>query len=162
VATQKLRVQLFKESKSSLVSANRVIRLCQKLVGEFKNHPVLKKSRGKDAEFYELNLVFLNKSKARALNKKFRKRNYATDVLSFSPEAAGEGLGDLVFCPEVLVKQAKDQGHSFKKELDYMVIHGFLHLLGYDHEKNRREELKMMKLQDKLFAKLGTPYRIRL
>jgi probable rRNA maturation factor len=151
----KLRVQCFKESKSSLVSANRVIKLCQKLVGEFKDHPVLKKSLPKNEEFIALTLVFLNKSKARALNKKFRKRDYATDVLSFSPEARGEGLGDLVFCPEVLVKQAKEQGHSFKKELDYMVIHGFLHLLGYDHEKSAREELKMTKLQDKLFSKFS-------
>jgi probable rRNA maturation factor len=151
----KLRVSFFKESKPSLVSANRVIRLCQKLAEEFKNHPVLKRSRRKDVEFYELTLVFLNKSKARSLNKKFRKRSYATDVLSFSPEAGGEGLGDLVFCPDILIKQAKDQGHSFKKELDYMVIHGFLHLLGYDHEKSRREELKMVKLQDKLFSKFS-------
>lgn len=151
----KLRVQCFKESKATLVSANRAIRLCQKLVGEFKNHPVLRKSLREKMEFYELTLVFLTRSKARALNKKFRGRDYATDVLSFSPEARGEGLGDLVFCPEILVKQAKEQGHSFKKELDYMVIHGFLHLLGYDHEKSEREELKMTKLQDKLFSKFS-------
>jgi len=75
-------------------------------------------------------------------------------VLSFSPETRGEGLGELVVCVPVLKRQAAEQGHSFKKELDTMLIHGFLHLLGYDHEKNRKEELKMMRLQDKLLKKM--------
>jgi probable rRNA maturation factor len=101
----------------------------------------------------ELTLVFLPEAQARALNKRFRKRDYATDVLSFAPVEAGN-LGELVICPSVISKQAKEHGMLVREELGYMVLHGFLHLLGYDHEKSAREARVMFALQDELFAKL--------
>lgn len=99
----------------------------------------------------ELTIVFLESAKARKLNRDYRGRDYATDVLSFqSPEG-----GDLALCPQVLKKQAKEQGHSFQQELLTMVVHGVLHLLGYDHEKSEKEAQVMFALQDKILRRIG-------
>lgn len=101
----------------------------------------------------ELTLVFLGKPEARRLNKQFRGKNYPTDVLSFAP-IEPKSLGELVLCPEVLKAQAREQGHAYRNELIYMVLHGVLHLLGYDHERNDREAKKMFKLQEEVYSYL--------
>lgn len=99
-----------------------------------------------------LQLVFLSRPHAKSLNKQFRGRDYATDVLSFD-SMDPESLGELVLCPEVLKKQAGEHGLSFRDELCYMTLHGFLHLLGYDHETSEKEAKKMFQLQDAVFEK---------
>ncbi len=104
----------------------------------------------------ELGLIFLKPGEARRLNKTCRGRDYATDVLSFE----GDGrhmLGELVFCPEVLQRQAKEHGLAYREELGYMVIHGVLHLLGYDHESGSAEARRMYALQDRIFERLCEP-----
>lgn len=100
-----------------------------------------------------LTLVFLQPSKAKKLNYEFRGKNYATDVLSFSGIESGE-LGELVLCPAVLHTQAQDHKLTYQEELGYMIIHGLLHLLGYEHEKSSGEARKMFRLQDRIFDKL--------
>lgn len=101
----------------------------------------------------QLNLVFLDKVEAKKLNYKYRNKNYATDVLSFA-SIEEMHLGDLVICPEVIQKQSQEHGLSIREELGYMVLHGILHLLGYDHEKSKKEAKKMFDLQDGLFEHL--------
>lgn len=101
----------------------------------------------------ELTVVFLAKAQARKLNRQFRGRDYATDVLSFPGEDSS--VGDLVICPDVIKVQARQHDLSFNLELGYMLLHGLLHLLGYDHEGSKREAEKMFRLQDRLFAKLS-------
>lgn len=67
------------------------------------------------------------------LNKLYRGKNYATDILSFAPK---EGtLGELVLCLPTIRSQARRNGLGTKEELGYMLVHGVLPLLGYDHEK---------------------------
>ena len=96
-----------------------------------------------------MNVVFLDAGPARKLNLRYRRKNYATDVLSFMGED-GE-LGELVICPSVVRRQAREHGLTFEEELSYMILHGWLHLLGYDHELGRREERLMFSLQDRIF-----------
>lgn len=110
-----------------------------------------KKLSDKDFKSLEMSIVFLNSVEARALNKKFRKKNYATDVLSFVGQVPF--LGELVMCPQVLTLQARDQKHSFRQETLYMSIHGILHLLGYDHETCQKKAKVMMDLQEELYTK---------
>ncbi len=81
------------------------------------------------------------------------KKNKPTDVLSFDP-IEPDDLGELVLCPSVLRKQAKEHKLKYEIELGYMVIHGVLHLLGYDHEKTEKEAKKMFRLQDLVFDAL--------
>lgn len=99
----------------------------------------------------ELVIVFLNPGPAKKINFEFRKRDYATDVLSFSNP---QGLGELLICPQVIAKQAKEHGLTFNQELSYMLLHGILHLLGYDHEKSKVQAQRMFQLQDEIFAAL--------
>lgn len=100
-----------------------------------------------------LNLVFLNTAPAKKLNLQYRKKNYATDVLSFAGDRH-QLLGELVLCPQVLKKQAKEHGLSYRDELTYMILHGILHLLGYDHERDQKQAKVMFTLQDSIFDKL--------
>ena len=94
--------------------------------------------------------VFVGLAEGRRLNLQFRGRAYATDVLSFAP-VEDASLGELVFCYDVIRKQAVDHQLSFRDELAYMYIHGVLHLLGHDHEKSSSAAKKMFALQDDLF-----------
>lgn len=97
----------------------------------------------------DLTIVFIDPGTAKKMNHQFRGRNYATDVLSF--EGEDDSLGELVLCPQVLKKQAHDHDLSFHQELAYMIIHGVLHLLGYDHEESEKQARVMFKIQDRLF-----------
>lgn len=100
-----------------------------------------------------ITLVFLDSAQMKKINKQFRGKNKPTDVLSFAPVEPGS-LGELLFCLDVLKKQAKEHGHSLEHEFLYMLIHGVLHLLGYDHELSAKEEKLMFRIQDELFETL--------
>lgn len=113
---------------------------------ELKKRKIWPKVRGS----LELTIVFMDPVPAKKLNQQYRDKNYATDVLSFS---TGEGLGELVMCPQVLEKQAKEHGLSFQEETAYMVIHGILHLLGFDHERSKAGAHRMYGIQDQIFAR---------
>lgn len=102
----------------------------------------------------QLTVVFLDLEPARELNLRYRQKNYATDVLSFDGSSSEE-LGELVLCPQVLKVQAREHGLTYQQELTYMVLHGILHLLGYDHEKSKRQEKVMFAIQDEIFEKIS-------
>lgn len=121
------------------------------LVGELKKNKIVIRQK-------ELAIIFLNPNAAKETNQEYRGKNYATDVLSF--EGEGEYLGELVICPHVLKAQAKENSHSFKAELGYMLIHGVLHLLGFDHEKSKKEAAKMFQIQDQVFDRLSDKFEI--
>ena len=87
------------------------------------------------------------------INRQFRKKNKPTDILSFQ-SADPNSLGELLLCTDVLKEQAVRHGHLFSDEVMYMLIHGLLHLLGYDHEASPKEEKLMFRLQDKCFNDL--------
>lgn len=117
------------------------------------NRLAAKKINPRKFQKKELVIAFLPEDEARKLNFTYRQKDYATDVLSFESEDPSS-LGELVICPEVISRQAKEHGLLVREELGYMVLHGFLHLLGFDHEKSEREAKKMFTLQDELFDKL--------
>lgn len=106
----------------------------------------------------DLTIIFLSRSKAKKINSQFRGKDYATDVLSFS-DPEGDVLGELALCPAVLQRQAKDNKHSFQMELNYLLLHGVLHLLGYDHEgttaKHKKQAKIMFQIQDEVFYSLS-------
>lgn len=101
----------------------------------------------------ELILVFVDAREMRVLNRRYRKKNAATDVLSFAATDAS-ALGELVLCPSVLRSQSLRTNLSYRHELGYMIVHGCLHLLGYDHEKSVKAEKQMFGLQDQIFTRL--------
>lgn len=92
----------------------------------------------------DLTLAFVGTDAIRTLNRKFMRRDRPTDVLSFPFGAAGPDgrfyLGDVVIAVPVAARQARERGHGLEEELKLLVIHGFLHLLGYDHRAGVGEE----------------------
>ena len=99
----------------------------------------------------ELTIVFLNKEEAKKLNKQFRNKSYATDILSFESNDP-ESFGELILCSEVIKSQAIEHGLSFRDEAAYMILHGLLHLLGYEHEDDPKRAKIMFDIQDRIFA----------
>lgn len=98
----------------------------------------------------ELTLAFVDETKIRQLNKDFRKKDKVTDILSFSPMSEDE-LGELALCGTILDRQAVEHEVSKNEELGYLLIHGILHLLGYEHEQGGAAAKEMFALQDSLF-----------
>lgn len=101
----------------------------------------------------DVSIVFSDSEFIKEINKKYRNKDKVTDVLSFSESVKGfkgvsSSLGEIIICPLQLKQQAKEQGVSFKEELARILIHGLLHLLGYDHEISKKEEIKMKEREE--------------
>jgi probable rRNA maturation factor len=90
-------------------------------------------------------------ARVRALNRRYRRKDAATDVLSFPADEPGE-LGDVVIAAGVAGRQARSAGHPVAVELRVLALHGLLHLLGYDHE---RDDGRMARLERRLRVKGG-------
>ena len=91
------------------------------------------------------------------LNFQFRGKDTPTDILSFptsEPFFSQGNIGELIICFPILVQQAQGLKHSIFEELDVLLIHGFLHLLGFDHEKDLQEAKKMARWEKKLLQSL--------
>jgi probable rRNA maturation factor len=101
----------------------------------------------------EIHLVFVTQNKIKKLNQDFRSKAKVTDILSFSGFTESE-LGELVLSGQQINRQAKEHQLKNNEELGYLLIHGVLHLLGYEHEKGGQAARQMFELQDKIFAKL--------
>lgn len=107
-----------------------------------------------------LTLRFVNASEGKKLNLAFRKKDYATNVLTFPYEHSKDILlADIVFCLPVMQKEAKEQTKPLKTHLAHLVIHGCLHAQAYDHE-NQKDAEKMEALEVKILNKIGftNPY----
>lgn len=90
----------------------------------------------------------------RRLNRDFRKKDYATDVLSFPSGQALGFLGDIAISFEHAQRQAAEYGHSVGQEIEILMLHGVLHLLGMDHEKDRG---RMARAENQWRTALGLP-----
>jgi len=116
---------------------------------------------GTDAE---LSIVLVDKDEIQNLNAKYRGINTPTDVLSFpQPQDDFEGpclLGDVVISPQVAESQAVKYQHSFEKEMAILLIHGILHLIGFDHEESEEKE-EMQKREEEIFNRLVREKRVR-
>lgn len=109
----------------------------------------------------ELTIRLVDSEEGLALNSQWRQRDYATNVLSF-PAEVPDGLldipllGDLVICVPVVAREAQEQGKSLDAHWAHLVIHGCLHLLGYDHIDDQEAE-EMEALEREMLADLGYP-----
>lgn len=114
----------------------------------------------------EVSVSFVTNEMIREINREYRSKNQPTDVISFAMEEEGEGevpiqgmdeprmLGDIIISLDRTREQAADYGHSFERELGFLAVHGFLHLLGYDHMEEQ-DEKKMFAKQDAILNSLG-------
>lgn len=106
----------------------------------------------------ELSIALVGDKEMRPLNAKYRKKNKTTDVLSFPADNPATAkrvlLGDVIISVEQARRQAKERNHSLKREMVILLIHGILHLLGYDHERSPRQAKIMAGLEVKLLNRL--------
>lgn len=103
----------------------------------------------------DITLAFVGTKAIRTLNRKFMKKDKPTDVLSFPlGKTGGDGryyLGDIIIAVPVADRQGRDKGHGLERELKLLTIHGFLHLLGYDHSAGMERE------EERAASRLGWP-----
>ena len=99
---------------------------------------------------------------ARALNREFRGKDHATNVLTFAYPDIEPLSGDIVLCAPVIARQAREQRKSIEAHYAHLVVHGMLHLQGYDHE-NKNDARVMETLEAEIVVKLGyaDPYETR-
>lgn len=108
-----------------------------------------------------LSIIFVDEKEIQQINREYRNKDCITDVISFALEDNASFLpeevrvlGDIYICIPRMKEQANAYGHSEKRELSFLTVHGLLHLLGYDHEQKEEEEV-MFKLQDEILDKLN-------
>jgi len=125
-------IEILNRQKKRRIDLGRFERLLKKLVRRYElNRP-------------EIVLAFVDDPEIRELNRKFRRKDKATDVLSFPlNERGADGkfyLGDIIISVTTAAAQAANLGHSLERELETLAVHGFIHLLGFDHGKGHEEE----------------------
>ncbi|GEL78313.1 rRNA maturation RNase YbeY [Tenuibacillus multivorans] len=117
-------------------------------------------------EAAELSVTLVQNETIQEINRDYRGKDKPTDVISFALEEQGENeldivgedlpehLGDIIVSVEQAQDQAEEYGHSFNRELGFLVVHGFLHLLGYDHQ-TVEEEKEMFERQEHILQEFG-------
>ncbi|MBP2078160.1 rRNA maturation RNase YbeY [Oceanobacillus polygoni] len=114
----------------------------------------------------EMSVNFVGNKEIQELNRNYRQKDTPTDVISFAMQESVEGeleivgedlplaLGDIVISVDKAKEQAIEYEHSFERELAFLTVHGFLHLLGYDH-MNKADEERMFKRQEEILGEFG-------
>lgn len=115
----------------------------------------------------EVSVTIVDNKKIQEINREYRGKDAPTDVISFALTEQGEDeleiiddedipliLGDIIISVDKVEEQAKEYGHSFERELAFLTIHGFLHLLGYDH-MTEEEEKEMFSKQEEILEAYG-------
>ncbi|MFP7169698.1 rRNA maturation RNase YbeY [Terribacillus sp. 7520-G] len=120
----------------------------------------------KITEEAEMSITFVDNAEIQVINRNYRQKDAPTDVISFAMQEEGEGeqqilgeeipivFGDIIISVDKAKEQAEDYGHSVERELGFLALHGFLHLLGYDH-MNEADEKKMFGRQEEILNGFG-------
>ena len=143
------------EESGSKITKNQVSKILNQVVEE----------AGFKKEYFdnkELSISCVSEEESKTLNKKYRGNNKSTNVLSFSLDknlTKDSLIGDIILCIEIIKKEAKEYSKDFENRLKHMIIHGFLHLLNFEH-KEKHERLKMEDLEITIMKKIsaGEPY----
>lgn len=141
------------ESLLSRVAEGAVTQLAAGVGQRPKSEAVAKAGGGGEGGAGELSIALVDDDYIRRLNHTYRNLDEPTDVLSFPMDEEGL-LGDVVISLERAEKQAADYGHSFQREVAFLLVHGILHLFGYDHD-NDKEQRKMRDREEAILAGLG-------
>jgi probable rRNA maturation factor len=131
------------------------------LVENLLNFAAIKENVDQESE---LSVSFVSNARIQDINRDYRDKDQPTDVISFALEEMGKDeieivgvnmprvLGDIVISVEKTKEQAEEYGHSFSRELGFLALHGFLHLLGYDHIEEKDEKQMFQRQKDILEA----------
>ncbi|VXB67253.1 Endoribonuclease YbeY [Enhydrobacter sp. 8BJ] len=157
----------------ALYQQDKIVAILQQVLQYFENHQDTIEIPSQMGEFIfqktvELEIYVTEPVEARAINLDARGKDYATNILSYAselPEAVLEllpalPLGELVICHAVVVSQAAEQGKTVAQHLTHLLVHGMLHLLGFDHELGQAEQDEMEAIEIAVLDKLSVanPY----
>ena len=108
----------------------------------------------------EITVRIVNLKEGRGLNREFRQKDYATNVLTFDYSKEPFVLADLVLCAPVVEREAHEQGKTLREHYAHLLVHGVLHAQGWDHETSKKEADVMEKREISILEKLGftNPY----
>ena len=120
-----------------------------------------------NTEITEMSLSFVSKEEIQEINRDYRGKDVPTDVISFALndeiedevhiiglEDEFNSIGDIIICVDIAREQAQEYNHSFNREIGFLAVHGFLHLLGYDH-MNEEDEKEMFDIQEAILEEFG-------
>lgn len=143
-----MEIEIFNETEEDL----------EKELDELKNL-LVNVAKDEELENILFNVIIIDNSRIREINREYRNIDRETDVISFALEDDKtfnldeiRVLGDIYISIDKAKSQAEEYGHSFKRELSFLAIHGFLHLLGYDHMEKDEEEI-MFKKQEEVLSR---------
>ena len=143
-----MEIEIFNETEENL----------DKELGELKEL-LVNVAKDEGLENILFNVIIIDNSRIREINREYRNIDRETDVISFALEDDKtfnleeiRVLGDIYISIEKARSQAEEYNHSFKRELSFLAIHGFLHLLGYDHMEKDEEEV-MFKKQEEVLSR---------
>lgn len=156
----------------SYYSQDKILKILSKVLTYFSQNSNLEIPSDVTAFLFtkpcELEIYVTDSVEGRELNLEARGKDYATNILSYPsdlPESVMEilpslPLGELVICHAVVVSQADEQGKTVREHLTHLIVHGILHLLGFDHELGQQEQDEMEGLEIGILQKLGitNPY----
>jgi probable rRNA maturation factor len=108
----------------------------------------------------EMAVRIVDAEEGQKLNRDFRKKDYATNVLTFDYTGAPLVTADLVLCAPVVAKEAKEQGKTLQEHYAHLIVHGALHAQGWDHETSKADAEEMEAREVEILARLGfkNPY----
>ena len=108
----------------------------------------------------ELTVRIVDEEEGRSLNASYRRKDYATNVLTFDYQQSPVVMADLVLCAPVVASEAKSQGKSLKAHYAHLLVHGALHAQGWDHETSLKDAKAMEAYETEILAGLGiaNPY----
>ena len=101
-----------------------------------------------------MQIIFVSKEEIQSINKTYRQKDKVTDVISFPNDEMEDSVGDIFICLDRAREQAIDYMHSFEREVGFLSVHGYLHLIGYDHH-TPEEEKEMFTLQEEILNKVN-------
>jgi len=105
----------------------------------------------------QVTIRLVDSDEGQELNRDYRGKDYATNVLSFPYETEPRLMGDLVICHAVVAREAAEQGKPLAAHYAHLVVHGMLHLQGYDHETGEEDAAEMENEERRIMATLGYP-----
>jgi len=126
--------------------------------GEAPKRPQVRRwVRAACAKPAEITVRFVGAEEGRLLNHDYRQKDYATNVLSFPYESGARLCGDLVVCLPVVAAEALEQGKALEAHFAHLIVHGMLHLQGYDHETGSDDADRMEAVEREIMETLGYP-----
>lgn len=146
-------VVITNHTRTRVPSRALVVRICEVAASHFKL------PRGTSGE---VGITFIGRARMRTLNRTRRSIDKPTDVLSFPLHTESKAgytsvlLGDLFICPEVVGEHAKESGLTVRDQMQWTIVHGLLHLAGYDHERSDADDRNMRTVEQTLLKRLST------